>query len=108
MKQLFIVLDVFCYGVPFKSYQDREAEVCFQLPATTILLPFFFLSNKTVLLLIGGKECKYLSESIVVNGLWKALLTSSTSIINEGKGKVFVTVSFYWGLPAGYSGQCPE
>lgn len=44
--------------------------------------------------MIEGEECKYLSKSIVVNGLWKALLTSSTSIINEGKGKVFVTVSF--------------
>lgn len=36
----------------------------------------------------------------MVNGLWKALLTSSTSIINEGKGKVFVKAAFLLGSPS--------
>lgn len=36
----------------------------------------------------------------MVNGLWKALLTSATSIINEGKGKVFVKAVFLLGSPS--------
>lgn len=35
-----------------------------------------------------------------MNGLWNALLTSSTSIINEGKGKVFVKAVFLLGSPS--------
>lgn len=35
-----------------------------------------------------------------MNGLWKALLTSSTSIIYEGKGKVFVKAVFLLGSPS--------
>jgi hypothetical protein len=35
-----------------------------------------------------------------MNGLWKALLTGSTSIINEGKGEVFVKAFFLLGSPS--------
>jgi hypothetical protein len=35
-----------------------------------------------------------------MNGLWKALLTGSTSIINEGKGEVFVKAVFLLGSPS--------
>lgn len=44
----------------------------------------------------------------MVKGFGKALLTSATSVINDGKGKVFVKAVFFGGLPAGDSGQCPE
>lgn len=34
-----------------------------------------------------------------MNGLWKALLTRATSIINEGEGKVFVKAFLLLGSP---------